>query len=90
MNENQTAEQIAWDAPGSVQMSLVPMTGGLLQIRVEDGAVTVTGRNCRLTQGDSAKAPKDVGATYLAEVQLTIPLCRCFITWKAVAAPGQV
>lgn len=60
MSENQNAEQILWDAPGPVQMSLIPETGGSLQVRVEDGAVTATGRNCRLTQGESAKKPKDL------------------------------
>lgn len=89
MNENQNAEQIVWDAPASVQMSLIPETGGSLQVRVEDGAVTVTGRKCRLMQGESAKKPKHVGKTFLAEVQLTIPLCRCLITWKAIVSTAQ-
>lgn len=89
MNENRNAEQIVWDAPGSVQMSLIPEAGGSLQIQVEGGAVAVTGRKCRFTQGESAKKPKDVGNKVLAEVHLTIPLCRCLITWKAIESTGQ-
>lgn len=41
MNENQNAEQIVWDASGPVQMSLIPETGGSLEVRVEDGAGAV-------------------------------------------------
>jgi hypothetical protein len=83
MDDNQRAEQIVWDAPGGVQMSLIPMPGGSLLINVRDGVVTVTGEQCRHSQGEGATQPKDVAHQVLAEVRLSIITSRCQITWKS-------
>jgi hypothetical protein len=83
MDDNQRAEQIAWEAPAGVQMSLIPEPGGSLLIDVRDGVVTVTGKQCRHSQGESATRPKDVARQVLAEVRLTIITTRCLITWKS-------
>ena len=77
MIETQSAEHIVWDAPGGVQMSLVPETGGSLQVSVKEGAITVSGKQCRHLHGD------DVAHQVLAEVRLTIISTRCQITWKS-------
>ena len=42
MAEPQSAEQIVWDAPGGVQMSLIPEPGGSLLVEVANGVVTVS------------------------------------------------
>jgi hypothetical protein len=90
MGDNRRAEHIVWDAPGGVQMSLIPEPGGSLQVDVRDGVVTVTGKQCRHSQGEDARKPKDVAQQVLAEVHMTIVTSRCQITWKsAPAAEGN-
>jgi hypothetical protein len=84
VGEARSAEQIVWDAPGGVQMSLIPEPEGSLRVEVEGGVVTVTGERCRHFQGEEAKRPKEVGHQILAEVHLTILTNRCQITWKRV------
>jgi hypothetical protein len=83
MNEHLHAEQIVWEAPGGVQMSLAPEAGGTLQVDVREGVVTVTGKQCRHSQGEAAKKPKDVASQVLADVHMTIIGSLCQITWKA-------
>jgi hypothetical protein len=86
MGDNQRAEQITWDGPGGVQMSLFPEPGGSLQVDLRDGAVTITGKRCRHLQGENAKRPKDVARQVLEEVHLTIITSHCQITWKCTVA----
>jgi hypothetical protein len=85
MSENRQAEQIVWDGPGAVQMSLKPDPDGSLAVEVQNGVVTVTGKQCRHSQGEDARKPKDVAYQILTEVQMTILTTRCQITWKCVA-----
>ena len=89
MGENHDAEHIVWDAPGGVQSSLIPESGGSLTIEVENGVVTVTGEQCRHLQGENAKKPKDVAHQILEEVHMTILTTHCQITWKCVVAPEK-
>jgi hypothetical protein len=84
MGEKRNAEHIVWDAPGDIQMSLVPEPGGWLQVEVENGVVTITGEQCQHRQGEHAKKPKDVGRQILSEVQMALLTTHCQITWKAV------
>jgi hypothetical protein len=86
MAEPRNAEQILWDAPGGVQMALLPQPGGSLLVEVGNGVVTITGTQCRHLQGEDARKPKEVGHQILAEVQMTLLTDRCQITWKCVAA----
>jgi hypothetical protein len=86
MGENRSAEHLLWDAPGGMQMSLIPEPGGSLLVEVANGVVTITGKQCRHLQGENAKKPKDVVHQVLAEVHLTILTPRCQITWKSVVA----
>lgn len=83
------AEHVVWDAPGGVQMSLIPEPNGSLKIDVEDGVVAIAGKQCRQMQGDEAKKPNDIAHQTLAEVHLTILTTRCQITWKAVVTSEQ-
>lgn len=90
MGDNRRAEHIVWDAPGGVQISLVPEPGGWLQVDLRDGEVTVSGKQCRHFQGEDARKPKDVARQVLADVRMTIVNSRCQITWKsAPAAEGD-
>ncbi len=89
MSDSQHAEHIVWDAPGGVQMSLIPEPDGSLQIDVRDGMVRVVGKHCRHSQGEDARKPKDVAHQVLAEVDMTIITPRCQITWKSDVASGD-
>ena len=89
MSEIRDAEHIAWDAPGGVQMSLFAEPGGSLQVDVDKGAVTITGKQCWHLQGEDAKKLKNVARQILAEVHLTILTTRCQITWKSVVASEE-
>lgn len=84
MDENSNAERISWEAPGGVQMTIVPEPGGFLRVEVANGVVTVAGKDCRHLQGEYAKNPKDVMQQILSEVTLAIITDQCLITWKAV------
>ena len=84
MDTNNNAEQISWEAPGGIQMTLIPEPGGLLRVEVANGVVTVTGSNCRHLQGEHAKNDTHVGRQVLTEVRLAIVTDRCLITWKAI------
>src|SRR5262245_29491196 len=84
VGETRSAEHIVWDAPGGVQMSLIPEPGGSLQVEAAAGVVTITGEHCRHFQGEEAKKPSEVAHQILAEVHLTILTNRCQITWKSV------
>ena len=90
MAEPQNAEQIVWDAPGGVQMSLIPEPDGSLLVEVADGVVTVMGRRCRHLQGENANKPSEVGHQTLAEVHMTLLTNRLQITWKCVASTQGV
>jgi hypothetical protein len=86
---NGRAEVIAWEAPGGIAMSLAagPDRGGSLNIRVEEGAVTIHGKQCRYVVGNPKDALTRPGAEkVLAEVQMTLPLERCQITWTYAEA----
>ncbi|MBS0262632.1 MAG: hypothetical protein JSS02_11830 [Planctomycetes bacterium] len=87
MGDKQRAEQIAWDAPGGVQMSLIPQPSGSLEVDVHDGVVTVTGKQCRHLQGENGKRSPDVAAQFLEHVHMTIIASRCLITWKCDVIP---
>ena len=87
--DNDRAEVIAWEAPGGIPMSIAasPDGGGSLTIRVEHGAVTIHGKRCRYVIGDPRDALTRPGTEkLLAEVQMTLPLERCQITWKYAEA----
>ena len=92
MNEvpdNGRAEIIAWEAPGGIPMSLAagPDRGGSLSIRVEQGAVLIHGKRCRYVIGNPTDALTRPGTEkVLEEVQMTLPLERCQITWKYAEA----
>ena len=89
MAEKRDAEHIVWDGPCGVQMSLIPEPGGSLQVDVDNGVVTITGKQCRHLQGEDAKKPKDLGHQILAELHLTILTTRCQVTWKSVVASEE-
>ena len=87
--ENGRAEVLAWEAPGGIPMSLAagPDRGASLTIRVEEGAVTIHGKQCRYVVGHPKVGLTPPGpAKVLAEVQMTLPLERCQITWKYAEA----
>ena len=85
---NGRAEVIAWEAPSGIPMSVAPRPdrGGSLTIRVEEGAVTIHGTQCRYVIGHPEHADRTVAEKVLAEVQMTLPLERCQITWKYTEA----
>jgi hypothetical protein len=89
MSEPRNAEHIVWEAPAGVQMSLVPEEGGSLQVEAANGLVTITGKQCRHRQGESAKNASKTGGQSLAEVHMTVLTDRCQITWKSVVGPGR-
>jgi hypothetical protein len=89
MGDSQRAEHIVWESPGGVQMSLIPEPGGSLQIDVRDGVVTVVGKQCRHSQGEDARKPKDVAHQVLAEVHMTIITPRCQITWRSAVTTAN-
>jgi len=90
MGETHDAEQISWDAPGGISMTLIPEPGGVLQVRIDGEVVTLSGRHCRHLQGEEGtRKPRDVTSQLLAEVHLTLLTTRCLITWKSVPAPAQ-
>jgi hypothetical protein len=87
--DNGRAEVIAWEAPGGIPKSLAasPDHGGSLTIRVEQGAVTIHGKQCRYVVGHPKDALTRPGTEkVLAEVHMTLPLERCQITWKYAEA----
>ena len=86
MGDNHNAEQIVWEAPAGVQMCLIPEPGGSLQIEIGNGVVTITGKQCRHSQGEIATKPKEVAHQIFAEVHMTILTTRCQITWKSAVA----
>ena len=88
MSEPRNAEHIAWEAPSGVQMTLAPEEGGSLQVLVENGVVTVTGKQCRQLQGEHATKSSKITHQILAEVQMTVITDRCQITWRCVVS-GQ-
>jgi hypothetical protein len=84
MAEARDAEQFTWESPGGVLMTLTPERNGSLQIEVENGMVTISGSNCRHTQGEDAKTPGDVARQHLTEIQMTVLTTRCTATWRTV------
>ena len=86
--DNGRAEIIAWEAPGGIPMSLAPRPdrGGSLTIRVDEGAVTIHGTQCRYVIGHPKHADRTVAEKVLTEVRMTLPLERCQITWKYAEA----
>jgi hypothetical protein len=83
--ENGRAEMIIWEAPGGIPMSLAasPDRGGILTIHVQDGAVTLHGKECQYVIGDRKDALTRQGTVKgLAEIHMTLPLQRCQITWR--------
>ena len=82
MDEKNNAEQIVWESVGGVQMALRPEPGGTLHVEVLDGVATVTGKNCRHSEGEDTKNPKDGAHQILEEVRLAIITDRCLVTWK--------
>jgi len=84
VRENHKAEQIVWDAPGGLQMSLRPEPAGSLAVEVAHGAINVTGKQCRHSQGEDSRNPKNVANQVLAEVEMTILTTHCQITWKCL------
>jgi len=88
LGECRNAEQVAWDAPAGVQMSLTPEEGGSLQVAVENGVVTITGERCWHRQGEQAKSDSKVRGQLLSTVHLTVLTDRCLITWKSVGISG--
>jgi hypothetical protein len=86
--DNGRAEVIAWEAPGGIPMSLAAGLdrGGSLTIRVEQGAVSIHGKRCRYVIGNPKELTRPGTEKVLEEVQMTLPLERCQITWKYAEA----
>jgi SH3-like domain-containing protein len=81
------AALVAWKSPEDQPLSLspAPEDGASLDVEIEDGAVTIRGRNCRFVWCDVNKKQKQ-GEKVLAEVEITVPLAQCQINWRFVEA----
>ena len=85
------AALVAWKSPEDQPLSLSPdpERGGSLEVEIEDGAVTVRGKNCRFVWCDVKKKQRQ-GEKIVAEVEITIPLAQCQINWKFTdAGPSE-
>ena len=84
MADARDAEQFTWESPGGVLMTLTPERNGSLQVEVVNGMVTISGSNCRQSQGDDATKPFDSARQHLTEIQMTVLTTRCTATWRTV------
>jgi len=84
-----SAVMVAWESPGGHVMVLHrdDEDGGILHVTIENGAVTISGENCRYAATDSErerKGKKPASQKKLARFHVTVPLARCQITWDLV------
>jgi hypothetical protein len=88
MQRLRDAFAIAWESPGGIAMSLSPVTetGGTLKIEVIEGAVHFQGTQCLYLV---EVADRGASNRVLAEVEMTLPLSRCQITWKTIDATAE-
>ena len=82
----QSAQMVAWEAPGGLIMALhrADDNGSSLEVSIEEGAVTISGRNCRYVATDverERKGKKPATEKMASEFHLTVPLARCQINW---------
>ena len=86
--KSDAALTVSWEAPGGLVMVLgCEADNGVLNVSIEGGAVTVTGRNCTYAMTDAErerKSKKPISRVKLQEFQITVPLSRCQIVWKFV------
>lgn len=86
----ESALTVSWEAPGALGLIMVlacDPDGGILNVSIEDGAVTMTGKNCTYATTDAErerKSKKPISRKKLQEFQFTVPLSRCQIVWKFV------
>ena len=75
------ASTITWTAPSGQACTLTPMSGGrgLLEVEIFDDLVAIHSRNCLLKTGDE-------DFQEVAELEMTVSLQRCQITWTEVEA----
>lgn len=76
---------VAWISPEDVPLSLSPLSDGELMVEVHQGAVTISGKQCRFVWSDAQKKKK-LGEKILADVEITVPLVRAQINWRFVEA----
>lgn len=83
-SKRRAATSISWKSPEDHAVTLTPLLdrGGLLEVEIDNGAVTIFGKSCRLTTADS-KNDRQRHKT-ISDAEITIPLSQCEIHWTLV------
>ena len=76
------ARAVFWRSPQEQSCSLTPIErdDGVVEVDVIDGHVNIHGRHCLHTV--MAVDDEDAVETVMAELEMTVPLTRCQITWR--------
>ena len=88
-NQSRKAEVVAWESPGGVAMVLTrgSENGGTLDVCITHETVNISGRKCQYRIHDidgQLTGAKGIVEKLLSEIDITLPLSRCQITWKHV------
>ncbi len=79
------ASLVGWKSPEDQPMSIASVEDkqGLLEVEIENGAVTIRRKHCRFTWCEVKKKEKQ-GEKVIAEAEITVPLAQYQINWTCV------